>query len=309
MDELTNGVVTRSYTYGLQRISEDQIVNGVWTPSFYGYDGGGSVRYLSNAAGTVTDTYEYDAFGNDVNHTGTTPNNYLYRGEQYDSDLGLYYLRARYYNPSASRFLSRDPEDGIPTDPKTLHKYVYAGGDPVNAMDPTGRDVALGYAQFTFWDAVKTTAKAVALSGAIDCVYEFITTKFDGTIQVAFDGGSITQVGPCVWLFANAQKALPQPVAPAQPIVGTRASPWPPQCDQLKQVVDNAKALAAGLGRCTPGMSPWQLQARYDAWIALGAARAQYNMVCWNGGDSGHQQADANAWLAAGQCAALKAAF
>ena len=39
--------------------------------------------------------------------------NYLYRGEQYDSDLGLYYLRARYYNPQTGRFLSRDPEEGV----------------------------------------------------------------------------------------------------------------------------------------------------------------------------------------------------
>jgi len=62
-----------------------------------------------------------------------------YRGEQYDSDLNLYYLRARYYNPATGRFLSRDPEDGKPYDPKTLHKYLYADGDPVNAKDPTGR--------------------------------------------------------------------------------------------------------------------------------------------------------------------------
>ena len=79
MDELTNGVVTRTYTYGLQRISEDQQVNGAWTPSFYGYDGMGSVRQLTNSAGAVTDTYEYDAFGNQISHTGSTPNNYLYR--------------------------------------------------------------------------------------------------------------------------------------------------------------------------------------------------------------------------------------
>jgi len=46
---------------------------------------------------------------------------------------------ARYYNPATGRFLSRDPEDGKPYDPKTLHKYLYADGDPVNAKDPTGR--------------------------------------------------------------------------------------------------------------------------------------------------------------------------
>jgi RHS repeat-associated protein len=110
--------LTRTYSYGLQRISQDQIADGAWTPSFYGYDGAGSVRQLTNSSGIVSDTYEYDAFGNEVNHTGTTPNNYLYRGEQYDSDLGLYYLRARYMNPLTGRFLSRDPEGGSRFDPK-----------------------------------------------------------------------------------------------------------------------------------------------------------------------------------------------
>ena len=60
-------------------------------------------------------------------------------GEQFDADLGLYYLRARYYNAATGRFLSRDPEDGKPVDPQSLHKYLYAGGDPVNMVDPTGR--------------------------------------------------------------------------------------------------------------------------------------------------------------------------
>ena len=64
------------------------------------------------------------------------------RSEQGDSDLGLYYLRARYYNPITCRFISRDPEDHDPMLPNDLHKYLYAGGDPVNAFDPTGRAAA-----------------------------------------------------------------------------------------------------------------------------------------------------------------------
>src|SRR6201987_5267575 len=87
-----------------------------------------------------TDTYEYDAYGNSFTVSGTTPNEMMYRGEQFDSDLGLYYLRARYYNPLTGRFMSRDLEDGKPVDPKSLHKYLYADGDPVNLKDPTGRD-------------------------------------------------------------------------------------------------------------------------------------------------------------------------
>jgi RHS repeat-associated protein len=133
------GATQRTYTYGLQRISEYQVINNAWTSSFYGYDGLGNVRVLFNAFGAITDTNEYDAFGNLINFTGATPNVYLYRGESYDSDLGLYYMRARYYNPLTGRFMSRDPEDGIPTDPKTLHKYVYASGDPINLADPSGR--------------------------------------------------------------------------------------------------------------------------------------------------------------------------
>lgn len=74
-------------------------------------------------------------------------------GEQYDPELGLYYLRARYMNPVTGRFMSRDPNDPQPIDPdhqlydaevapidlKALHKYLYAGGDPVNTIDPRGR--------------------------------------------------------------------------------------------------------------------------------------------------------------------------
>jgi len=133
VEETVNGVVQRQYTYGRQRISENQFVSGAWTPSFYGVDGGGSVRQLTNSAGQVTDSYEYDAFGNQINPTATTPNNYLYRGEQYDPDLSLYYLRARYYNPVTGRFLNVDSLAG-----QGQRRYEYAGANPVDGMDPTG---------------------------------------------------------------------------------------------------------------------------------------------------------------------------
>ena len=97
------------------------------------------MRQLTSAAGTVTDSYEYDAYGNEFTVSGSTPNEMMYRGEQYDSDLGLDYLRARYYNPATGRFMSRDPKAGQVRFPKTLHKFLYAGGDPVNVIDPTGR--------------------------------------------------------------------------------------------------------------------------------------------------------------------------
>jgi RHS repeat-associated protein len=139
VEETVNGAVTRQYTYGLQLISENQLVSNTWTASFYETDGTGSVRQLTNSLGQVTDTYEYDAFGNTISKTTLptgatpTPNNYLYRGEQFDPDLSLYYLRARYYNATTGRFLSSDPLAG-----DGERRYEYADADPVNGMDPTG---------------------------------------------------------------------------------------------------------------------------------------------------------------------------
>jgi RHS repeat-associated protein len=151
MDEIVNGSVTRTYAYGLQRISENQLISGTWTPSFYGYDGHSNVRFLANAAGTVTDTYTFDAFGAQIATTGTTANNFLYSGEWLDPNLSLYNLRARYYNMLTGRFETMDPgkqtccalrasQVGNIFDPRTLHKYAYAANDPVNRIDPTGRD-------------------------------------------------------------------------------------------------------------------------------------------------------------------------
>jgi RHS repeat-associated protein len=136
VEELVGGAVQRSYTYGLQRLDQNQLINGTWTPSFYGYDGFGSVRQLTGTTGTVTDTYDYDAWGNTANTTGSTPNIYLFRGEQYDPDLQLYYLRARYFNPLTGRFISRDPIR--PRNQCDEHRYLYACSDPVNRIDPSG---------------------------------------------------------------------------------------------------------------------------------------------------------------------------
>jgi RHS repeat-associated protein len=61
---------------------------------------------------------------------------------------------ARYYNPATGRFMSRDPENGKAKDPKTLHKYLYASGDPVNRIDPSGRGDLVELSLQT-WNAIK----------------------------------------------------------------------------------------------------------------------------------------------------------
>ncbi len=147
LEELTTTgttlVVTRVYGYGSTLISQDQLQDDgqgglAWVSSFYGHDGHGNIRYLTDGTGTVTDTYDYDAFGVLVAQSGNTPNNYLYCGEQFDSDLDLYYNRARYVSQDEGRFWSRDIFEGAISDPFALHRYVYAGADPVNSIDPSG---------------------------------------------------------------------------------------------------------------------------------------------------------------------------
>jgi RHS repeat-associated protein len=151
----------------------------------------------------VTDTYDYDAFGNKINSTGTTPNSYLYRGEQYDSDLGLYYLRARYYNPLTGRFMSRDPEDGNRLNPTTLHKYLYAGGDPVNRLDPTGRAELFQSALITGGSALTTTEASIAFVGGTAAEIAEVMS------QIAVTTAEITQ------LLAEASAAAAEGLADA----------------------------------------------------------------------------------------------
>ena len=163
LDELVNGAVTRTYAYGLQRISENQLINGTWTPSFYGYDGHGNARFLTNSAGAITDTYTYDAFGMAIRNTGTTSNTFLYSGERYDSSIGLYDLRDRYYYQATGRFETLDPIDGDIQNPSTLHKYTYTANNPVNFVDPTGDEALLEFAALQLFVLKQTYATAYPL--------------------------------------------------------------------------------------------------------------------------------------------------
>lgn len=129
----TTGNVT-DYLYGDDLIKQTRAAND----SYYLYDGLGSTRALTDSTGQVTDTYNYESFGEVLNQTGSTENNYLFTGEQYDAGLDNYYLRARYYNQKAGRFTQMDSWMGSDSDPITLHKYLYGNVDPVNNIDPSG---------------------------------------------------------------------------------------------------------------------------------------------------------------------------
>ncbi|MFX0140411.1 MAG: RHS repeat-associated core domain-containing protein [Candidatus Hodarchaeota archaeon] len=98
-----------------------------------------STRQLTDATQEITDGYTYDAFGILLNKFGATVNDYMYTGEQYDPNVGFYYLRARYYNVSIGRFLTMDDFPGLMFEPLSLHKYLYCEGNPVDNLDPSGQ--------------------------------------------------------------------------------------------------------------------------------------------------------------------------
>ena len=137
------GVLAATYIRGLDLLFQDRTTAGGGTGlSYYAVDGLGSTRSLTNASGTVTDTYTYDPYGNPIAiaSTGTTSNEYQYAGYQFDTVTGEDYLRARYYDAAAGQFTSRDDYDGSTDDPITENHYAYASADPINLVNPSGHD-------------------------------------------------------------------------------------------------------------------------------------------------------------------------
>jgi RHS repeat-associated protein len=120
-----------SYVTGSDGLPLEQI-SGT-TVSYFHRDQLGSTRTLTNSLGQVANTYTYDAYGSIASQSGSTPNLLLFQGQYQDSESGLYYLRARYYEPSSSQFLARDPALM-----QTREPYAYVSGNPLNATDPAG---------------------------------------------------------------------------------------------------------------------------------------------------------------------------
>ena len=134
MEYDANNQVTADYTHGLGLVS----ANRGGREGFYHTDGIGSTRMITDSVGLVTDRYTYDAFGGLLNQTGTFGNSFQFAGEQRDGSTGLDYMRARYYDPSLGRFISKDPFAGFLGDPYSQHDYQYAHANPVRFTDPTG---------------------------------------------------------------------------------------------------------------------------------------------------------------------------
>ena len=127
-----NGNVLVTYTYepgpGGKLISEER--SG--TTYTHHDDGLGNTQFLTDDSGNVTDTFTYDAWGNEVARTGITPTPYRWGsrwGYQYDDSTGGYYIRARNYQPTVARWMSVDPlwfENSLDSSNQSFHLNLFS---------------------------------------------------------------------------------------------------------------------------------------------------------------------------------------
>ncbi|KIV56419.1 hypothetical protein AM501_09695 [Aneurinibacillus migulanus] len=95
---------------------------------------------LTDKNAQVTDTYTYGHYGEALGHQGETEQPFRYNGRDgvMTDANGLYYMRARYYNPEIKRFVNRDVVAGAIDDAQTLNRYAYVNGNPISYVDPFG---------------------------------------------------------------------------------------------------------------------------------------------------------------------------
>ncbi|QDV48443.1 RHS repeat domain-containing protein [Gimesia fumaroli] len=105
--------------------------------AYFHFDAQGSTHQLTDSSANITDTFSYDAWGNQLTRTGTSDVYFQYIGEAgyyYDSEVDSYYVRVRIYNPATSRWDSTDPFGFV----DGLNSYLYSHNSPTQYFDPSG---------------------------------------------------------------------------------------------------------------------------------------------------------------------------
>jgi RHS repeat-associated protein len=172
-----SGAIQTSYVLGDSELLSQK--KGTSAPNYFLKDGQGSVRNLVDGSGTLISgqSYTYDAFGKLLSGQTSPASNYLYTGQQFDPLSGLYSLRARYYSPGDSRFLSLDPNGINIKDPIELNYYGYVANNPVNNYDPSGKSlVEQGWLQ-KIQIVAKEGLKQVAEEVVEDAILELLSNQ------------------------------------------------------------------------------------------------------------------------------------
>ncbi len=180
---------TSYYVYGPGGLPVEQL-SGT-TAQYFHSDAHGSTRALTSSTGAVVATYTYDPYGNLKAQTGTVDTPLRWDGEYQDRESGLYYLRARFYDPATAQFTSADPAGAL-----TGSMYGFVNDNPLNGYDPSGmfcwsgscllRDAAIGVGAVAIGVAVVAFAPEVLVGGVV-----VATTEEVGALVVTAAGEEV----------------------------------------------------------------------------------------------------------------------
>lgn len=129
------GDTMATYVRGLNYIAKIGVSNEI---SYYQYNAHGDVVQMVDNSGVIRNRYDYDVFGEAILSIEEVENSICYAGEFYDASAGLYYLRARYYNPTTGRFITEDTYRGDAFNLGSLNLYAYCYNNPIQFVDPSG---------------------------------------------------------------------------------------------------------------------------------------------------------------------------
>ncbi len=134
-----SGVGTGKYDYGNRLIRLTQAGEG---QRFYSYDGLGSATALTDETAFPKVRLHLDAWGvfKKPSELDATQNRVGFTGYFWSKSTNLYFAKARWYDPETARFTTQDSYVGKTDDPPSLHKYLYAVGNPTRYIDPTGHN-------------------------------------------------------------------------------------------------------------------------------------------------------------------------
>jgi RHS repeat-associated protein len=152
------------------------------------HDQQGSTRLITDRLGHVVGGYTYTPYGATISHTGAATSSLRYDGQYQDDETGLYYLQARYYDPTLGQFLTVDPLVNT-----TRQPYAYALGSPLMGGDPTG--LGCGITSFSsIGDCLSDVASAV--SGAFEATASGLEQIASGVGQIVGDAATWVKNNP-----------------------------------------------------------------------------------------------------------------
>jgi len=155
---------------------------------------------LTDSSGNEVNAYDYDPYGVILNTgTNSVTNPFQYEGGYFESSTGLVKFGTRYYNPNLGRWTQQDSASGSLSHPDTLNRYLYVGEDPVNQVDPSGKDI--------FECALAIALLIVGIIGGVTAIIAAILTG--GWIIVVYllivAGGSVIIIAEIGFLLALLQ--------------------------------------------------------------------------------------------------------